>query len=185
MIKILIISLIIQANFSFSLATKLCKITSNIYTGSYDSKYKYTEVCERLKCEKDFSFQCTNDFCSSDKLNCNSLYLLRSVFSETNRKYFKNMKECSTEYSTQIDDICMNEKNCFYKINSKVISRIVCPCLGRQSFKCGHFCTKNSLACDALIKNNLNSTLQFNKCGNGNVIIRNNLLFHRRLSNIF
>ncbi len=56
--------------------------------------------------------------------------------------------------------------------------KVVCPCLGVNTFHCGaNYCTKDSLACESLKQQKHSLTKTLKKCVNGNQTILKKYLF--------
>ena len=85
-------------------------------------------------------------------------------------------------YEIVSNDFCLNGKSCFEVKNDligfgynyrkfKTTEKIDCKCPKRQSFKCGEYCSTNSIAC-GYHKSAKNEKLisQIKDCGNNNRI---------------
>lgn len=99
------------------------------------------------------------------------------------KDFSKSLQECPKMiYKFVSDDFCVNGKNCFEINNNlkgfgfnyrklKTTEKIDCKCPKRQSFKCGEYCSTNSIACD-YHKSAKNEKLisQIKDCGNNDRI---------------
>ena len=95
-----------------------------------------------------------------------------------------NIQVCNYKiYKFDQNDFCVNGQNCVEKFVSPtalgynyVKRKIVCKCPNEKEFKCGKYCTKDSIACD-LFKLNKTLFVNINKCGNNDVSI---FLFNKK-----
>jgi hypothetical protein len=152
--------------------------------------------CEStMKCPETFSHDCGSAICSRNITECKiynkmKLYLSMDLEGQTVpavsakhmmekkrlKLFTKQIKECGEYklYKYKPADYCLNGVNCKL-INRfryhKMTTQIDCECPSKQSFKCGKYCTKDSLACDFYTLNS-NMKYYFRKiahCGNENI----------------
>ena len=155
-------------------------------TISADSDITSTNYCkgrESIKCHGIFRYECgesNTHICSKSKNNCNkyNLYVTKLITVPSTDPLFaiKELKQINDFYlfKRQIldcqnikmyvfksNEICFNQKYC------KLIREYDCNCPLKISFKCGKYCTIDSISCvfykssgNFLSKNNIND------CGN-------------------
>ena len=111
----------------------------------------------------------------------NSIITSDQIKTKKSFKMFnKQIRSCQNQnYEFKSDDFCLNGKDCkivknysFHKI--KFMKSTVCKCPIKQSFRCGEYCTSDSIACDYHRLNENKSFLvssNINNCGNQNVTI--------------
>ena len=69
--KILLIIFLGQiVTLSSLLSGNFCRINQKECIGSYDSLNKYIINCTNIKCNGKYKYQCGQDICSTDQLNC-------------------------------------------------------------------------------------------------------------------
>jgi len=164
-----------SANFR-NLKQKVCK-------GFYDTKQKYQTKCDLVECSDErFTIKCSQDICSNNKTECNQLNILirkQAAFNskmtdqylEKERKKFEICRNIIYKFDT--NDFCVNGLNCEKKIVSPtalgynyVRRKIVCKCPNEKRFKCGKYCTKDSISCDYFTSNIKLFDTNINKCNN-------------------
>jgi hypothetical protein len=160
----------------------------------------YQTKCDLIECSDErFSFKCSKDICSNNKTECykyrklnSNLYILIGKHAALNPKmtdqyleerkspqiFNKNIQVCKNKiYNLDKNDFCVNGVNCVEKIISSiglgynyVNKKIDCKCPNEKNFKCGKYCTKDSIACDYSKSNNNNKTFIANvkSCDNDN-----------------
>jgi len=175
MVKILLflLSLIIQLNRinCFGLKNEFCFKNEKINcTGMYNSlNLKYTEKCEKISCQTPLPYNC-KDYCTLNMLDCMNL-----IFSQSYNNFKISVRNCFN-LKHKSSDFCLNGKNCFLITTNKIaiISNIIdCKCPENESFKCGDYCTKDSVICDFIIKLKKKSALNKTKsCNNANTNYR-------------
>lgn len=169
-------------------SSDICIITEEVCKGHYDKYENYETKCEREKCSGKIDFQCGIDHCSSSPETCEKLRNLQLVFkslvkSRINENklhsikvFLKSIRKCPSEaYEWDINDICLNGKNCYSKQvlplryeKVRLIKKIDCLCEKKHSYKCEKdYCAANKKACDTFAASYLNnSTFRINACGN-------------------
>jgi len=161
--------------------------------GFYDRKHNYHTKCELIKCNGSFKNDCGFNICSKNKNNCNHYFYVYSKlalaiplaieflftlkdFEKKEKFQLFNKPDCKNEiYKFESKDFCSNEGNCFminnylnrFALNRKITHKIDCKCPSKQSFKCGKYCTANSIAC-GFIESNLIKIKNIAACGNQN-----------------
>ena len=146
-----------------------------------------------MKCPETFSHDCGFNICSKNiteckKYNDGKFYLSIELEAKTmpavsakhvmEKKRFKlfnkQIKECEYKLNKlKSADYCLNGINCIlinrFKYH-KYHKQIDCECPSEQSFKCGRYCTKDSLACDFYKQNKNKKHFQnITHCGNDNI----------------
>ena len=181
-----IIFLFLTLNLVFGLnPIDFCSSKQQECKGIYDKNHTYQIKCEPIKCHKPFSYKCGLNICARNKTKCISLTKHHFMNEEENKiKLFKkNVLECQNQnYNFETNDLCVNGKNCFEINNNlkgfgfnyrklKTTEKIDCKCPRRQNFKCGKYCSTNSIACD-YHKSAKNEKLisQIKGCGNNDRI---------------
>jgi len=178
-----------------------CILKQKECKGFYDKQHKYYKVCELIKCQKPFNNDCGFNICSIYKNKCSEYFnhyskltlaipSIDAYFADRNfelRKKFylfnKHIPECKSKaYTFKSKDFCSNGEYCFmvknnaknFALNRKIKSKIDCKCPRENSFKCGKYCTSNSIACDFFKSNSNKKNTNFFKkiinCGNNNTI---------------
>jgi hypothetical protein len=164
--------------------------------GFYNENQSYHTKCELIKCHSKFNNSCGLNYCSRKKTECIQFHDLNSQmniliqtkpitptlfakYSEiiTEFNIFKNkFKDCENKlYQLNLNDFCLNGINC-KKLTDygfhQMTKRIDCKCPSKQSFKCGKYCTKDSIACDYYKTNEKNKHFnKINDCGNNHIFI--------------
>jgi hypothetical protein len=174
--------------------------------GFYDRKHNYHNKCELMKCIGTFKNDCGFNICSKYKNNCvhyfniytnlalsipsiDAFFALKDFEKQKKFHLFnKQIPDCNKYqiYKFESKDFCSNEDNCFminnyfkrFSHNLQITNKIVCNCPSKQSFKCGKYCTTNSIACDFFrsdkIKNKIidcdNQNMTFSRYDHGNII---------------
>jgi hypothetical protein len=130
------------------------------------------EVCIKnktyLKCPKKFNFNCGQQFCALNKMECQKFIsfneLIIKITNENDLKKSNLLREylyskieyCPKKWTSK--DVCLNnEKKCLYK-NFKMFPLIEsqkymvkCSCEKLFSYKCGEdYCSKDKHSCDGL-----------------------------------
>lgn len=186
--KILLDIFILAALLSFRQMLSIkqsdfCKIGKPICKGFLESN-NYKESCEKMKCDGIYKFTCLNGLCSKDKNQCdiykNLNFLTRPIaeFKFNRIKFIRNLKDClNTVYNFKQNDVCVTEKNCYYREVFTRLSRVnnfeslvqkSCECRGLYNFKCGeNFCAIHSYACEMFTASKMNF-VNMKSCGNGN-----------------
>ena len=158
------------------------------------------QVCGKKKCplikcpDKTFSNDCGSNICSKNITECKkynygkfylSIKLEAKIMPAVSAKHLmekkrfklfnKQIKECEYKLNKlKSADYCLNGINCIiinrFKYH-KYHKQIDCECPSEQSFKCGKYCTKDSLACDFYTQNkNKKHYFQYiTHCGNDNI----------------
>jgi hypothetical protein len=157
--------------------------------------------CEStLKCPETFSHDCGFNICSKNMTECKkyndgkfylSIGLEAKIMPAVSAKHLmekkkfklfnKQIKECEYKVDKlKSADYCLNGINCViinrFKYH-KMTNQIDCECPSEQSFKCGKYCAKNSLACvfNGQIKNKKHFQ-NITHCGNDVTIFKTNFI---------
>jgi hypothetical protein len=120
------------------------------------------EICiNSSPCEEIHNFQCIKDICSVNKKTCDDYLVFKSILSQYFFKsllvnFESNIQTCDSFKLTK-NDYCLNNSNCLKKINFQwhfgfrtIKLKQECKCEGKNSFKCGDYCTSDKLHCDSL-----------------------------------
>jgi hypothetical protein len=96
----------------------------------------------------------------------------------------KHIKDCQNKiYKFKSNDFCLNGQNCVetrkeligFGFNYRKITltkTIDCKCPASKSFKCGKYCTTNSITCDYYkLFENQNQFTNITECGNHNITV--------------
>ncbi len=139
-------------------------------TGMYDSlNLKYTEVCEKVTCQTPLKYNC-KDYCTLNMLDCMTL-----TFSQSYYNFKGPVKKCFN-LNHKSSDFCLNGKNCLLITANKRVNKsttIDCICPENKSFKCGEYCTKNSMICNSIIKlKKASALIETKSCSNDNTNYR-------------
>ena len=98
-----------------------------------------------------------------------------------NKNKNKNLKNCQFKpYNFKKNDFCLNGLNCFeikkelkgfgFNYRSFITKlKIDCRCPKRQSFRCGNYCSIDSIACDHYKSMNEFNFVNFKYCVNYNI----------------
>jgi len=181
-------------------SANFCTIKQKVCKGYYDTKQNYQTKCGLVECSDErFSFKCSNDICTNNKTECfkykklkSNIYfqigkqaalnpMMKDQYLEEISKFqmFKmNIQVCDYKiYKFDRNYFCVNGLNCVEKFVSPtalgynyVRRKIACKCPNKKEFKCGKYCTKDSIACD-LFKSNKTLFVNINNCGNNDVSI--------------
>jgi hypothetical protein len=178
--------------------------------GIYDKNQNYQIKCEPIKCHEPFSYKCGFNICTSNKTKCEEytkmnvymkIALKSNVVSLINEEKYlvgrkkldlfrKNIPNCQKKpYKFESNDFCVSGIYCTevridpkgFGYFHKMRKQIDCKCPAGKSFKCGKYCTTDSIACD-YYKSNENNNKCFDKikdCGN------NDITFFRYLINLW
>jgi hypothetical protein len=165
--------------------------------GIYDKNQNYHIKCEPIKCHEPFSYKCGFKICTSNKTKCEEytkikiqmkIVLKSHSVSLINEEHYlegrkkldllkKNIPNCQNKVYKP-NDFCLNGGNCIeIRIIPKVFGyfhkkrkQIDCKCPASKSFKCGKYCTTDSIACDYYNSNEINASIK--DCGNHNITIQ-------------
>ncbi len=126
------------------------------------------EECDRNACHGKYSYKCSENKCSVNKITCNEYNRIASAMSLAPKiseyKYEMNkfisfnaaiLKCAVKEYIWKESHICFNQIKCSYitsaKINGNnsltVIKKRLCPCKNSHSYSCGNYCSISKKAC--------------------------------------
>ena len=122
----------------------------------------------------DYKEKCSTDYCSRNKLSCESFKVWKSIIDTKIRrikhedkilvknfnKFTHNIVQCLNriKYQWNSNDLCKNELKCFYFDSNKTffeksnfLRLSPCPCSGKYRTKCGpSFCALNKNVCDSM-----------------------------------
>jgi hypothetical protein len=152
--------------------------------------------CKLIKCpDKTFSNDCGSDICSKNiteckKYNDRKLYLniefdsrifhalstKQQIENEKFEFFKKHILDCKfVDSKFKPNDYClMNDKICrivHHFRYQKIIEEKDCECPKKQSYKCGKYCTTNSLACEYFESNKIKKRLNnITNCSNDEII---------------
>jgi len=182
-------------------STNLCiiKQQKQLCKGYYDKNQIYKTKCDLIKCFGLFSYECKSNICANNLTECIEYNKMNShlYISEKKSKLAmlalkekssklklinRQMLDCkNVNYKFNSNDFCLSGKNCrqiyCYKYHRMIVG-IDCKCPIKQSFKCGNFCTTDSISCDYFNNNLIKNKEHFSKikqCGNDNVSIYKNI----------
>jgi len=181
--KIILIILLLTLHSALALkSVNFCNLKHRVCKGFYDSKQKYQTKCDLVECSDErFTIKCNKDICSNNKTECNQLNILireQAAFnSKLTGQYLEERKKfeiCKNNiYKFDQNDFCVNGLNCEKKIVSPtalgynyVRRKIVCKCPNEKRFKCGKYCTKDSISCDYFTSNIKLFDTNIKKCNN-------------------
>ena len=140
------------------------KNEKKICTGKYDqSNLKYTEICEKIKCQSPLSNDC-KDFCTRQMTNCKFFNWHLRIFEF---KPVKNSFQKCLNLTVKNSDFCLNGKKCLRHLIAEprnLTRKIDCKCPNDKSFICGKYCTTNNIICKAI----QTSKKKSKSCGNSN-----------------
>lgn len=186
--------------------TDFCILKQEECKGYYDINQIYHTKCSSIRCHGKLKHDCGSNVCSKNKIDCEDfvqvdsylIFLQTLQFSAKYSKEIKKMKDFNKSlqecpkmiYKFKSDDFCVNGKNCFEIKNNlkgfgfsyrklKTTEKIDCKCPRRQNFKCGEYCSTNSIACD-YHKSTKNQTIisRIKDCGNHNKTIYKSMYYH-------
>jgi hypothetical protein len=134
-------------------------------------------LCKSSFCNKDYSYKCTKNLCSSNKQTCVDYYKHKLNYVSRSSLNLFSFQSCeSINFTIKVmnrnDLFCLKNSKCFKKQfilqtknsfrtmrkNEKILSstfktfnkKIDCECVGKYSFKCGEYCTIDKKYCDLL-----------------------------------
>ena len=181
-----------STDFCISKRQKECK-------GYYDRHKQYQIKCNTIKCHGTFSFDCESNICSKNKIECDeyknvdAFAKLVSLIDDLRyapkksktineiESFKKKIKNCQLKpYNFKKNDFCINGQNCFeikkemkgFGFNYRSLltkKKIDCRCPKRQSFRCGNYCSIDSIACDFYNKSNEFNFASIKYCENYNI----------------
>jgi hypothetical protein len=191
--KISLILLILSITFAISLkSTDFCiPKQQKECKGYYDRHKKYQIKCNTIKCHGTFSYDCGSDICSINMTECKKYNQIKHIINNPFRErivlsFFKQLvvdktfklfnmhiEECKYRlYRFKVADYCLNGRNCriiHQSRHRKIIEIIDCYCPDERNFKCGEYCTIDSLACDFYRSNqNKKYFRKVSQCANQN-----------------
>jgi hypothetical protein len=197
--SVIILCVILHLAISLK-SSNFCFIKQQVCKGFYNEYEMYQTKCEKMNCHGKFNYDCGFHVCSNNMTDCNSykqfdsyiklilqMQSINSIITSDQIKtkksfkmFNKQIRSCQNQnYEFKSDDFCLNGKDCkivknysFHKI--KFMKSTVCKCPIKQSFRCGEYCTSDSIACDYHRLNENKSFLvssNINNCGNQNVTI--------------
>ena len=177
--KILFI-LFISIQLVFSLKSDyLCRLEQIVCKGFYDSKQQYKTKCKLVDCSSSFSTKCGINTCSRNRTECQEYKKFNSYVHTwigkqaalnpkmtdmylkeraTLHAFNKDIKACKKRmYKLESNDFCLNGFVCAEKLSlsfgyTLIKKKIDCKCPNKNSYKCGIYCTKDSIACDYIKK---------------------------------
>jgi hypothetical protein len=167
--------------------------------GYYDRNKTYQIKCDTIKCHGTFSYDCGSEICSKNEIDCDEyknvdaytkLVSLMENLRHAPKKskkineielFKKKIKNCQLKpYNFKKNDFCLNGQNCFeikkelkgfgFNYRSLITKlKIDCRCPKRQSFKCGDYCSIDSIACDYFKSINESNFRNIKYCVNYNI----------------
>lgn len=171
-------------------STDFCHVAENECKGHYQSNI-YQIKCELKKCVGKYSYQCGPGLCSTRNASCvkhqSITQMFNSMFKSIKYKHEKenfitfnqNINKCPIDpYLWNLNDICLNEKQCLQNNEFVMRSGVVrfqklinCPCKEKFNYHCGkNYCALNKQACDAFdlkyLKNSKSLIKEIKSCGN-------------------
>ena len=154
------------------------------------TNYCSLNLNEYIECFGLYSYKCEKTLCSKNKTECNRYKIMNyhkklmfdfikfdehylNKYEEEKKQlelFSNNLKHC--EYKFKADEFCLNGKNCTELkktpiTRNYIIYKVDCKCPASKTFKCGQYCTKDSVACD-YYKSNAKIKKSIKKCGNEN-----------------
>lgn len=181
---IFIFSLILNLTFCLN-SISFCNRKQQECKGLYDRYQIYQTKCELSKChgEYKYKYECGSKICTKNITACDDYVQMMLYFNlivdkhskQTDRiKLFnRHIKDCKIEtYKFKPDDFCKNGQKCntdiYIRLN-KMIKPVNCQCPANLSFRCGKYCSINSIACDFYkSKENKKQLIKIKDCGNNN-----------------
>jgi hypothetical protein len=190
-----IIFLFLALNLVFGLKSiDFCTSKQQECKGIYDKNRNYQIKCEPIKCHEPFSYKCGFNICTNNKTKCEEYTKIKikmkivlkshAVSLMNEEKYIegrkkldlfkKNIPNCQNKVYNS-NDFCLNGANCIeiriipkgFGYFHKTRKQIDCKCPDSKSFKCGNYCTTDSIACDYYESNEINASIR--DCGNHNI----------------
>jgi hypothetical protein len=182
-----------------------CTLKQQECNGFYDKQHNYHIECELMKCNGAFTNDCGFNICSRNKNKCtdysyfysklalltpsvDAFFALKDFEKQKKFRLFnKQIPDCKNKiYKFESKDFCSNKDNCFminnyfkrFSHNLQITNEIDCKCPSKQSFKCGKYCTTNSIACDFFKSNKVKNkiidcdiqNMTFSRYDHGNII---------------